>query len=336
MPRQQLLGPLRPKTPKIATVLAVAVSVASLIAPLGSASAAGTPVHPRTPANLPHDIEGLASYVPADSCAPVVRQGTEKLGRLLTATYPGTSFGITRSCGDSTAPTSEHYDGRAIDWMVSARTERGRARVKALLTWLFAKDQEGDKYANVRRLGVMYIIWNNRMWRAYDTARGWTPYSDCKQHPGPAYDTTCHRNHVHISLSWAGATGRTSFWTKQVATPDYGPCRQPDMNWAAPYTKLNLTPCDYYPPVHAARRASALDKALTAYSGMRLHNGSTGTAVRSVQRAVHLSTVTGTYGTKTTGAVRRWQRAHDLKVTGVVGIPTWRSFLAEYAPKKKA
>lgn len=38
---------------------------------------------------------------------------------------------------------------------------------------------------------------------------------------------------MHISLSWSGAMGRTSFWTKRVYADDYGPCRPRDLNWGA-------------------------------------------------------------------------------------------------------
>ena len=90
--------------------------------------------------------------------------------------------------------------------------------------------------ANARRLGVMYIIWNNRIWGAYRPADGWRPYRAAPSTPSPGSDTACHRNHVHLSLSWAGAMGRTSWWTQAVAGPDYGPCRVPDLNWAPAYT----------------------------------------------------------------------------------------------------
>lgn len=323
-----------PARRKVAGALA-ALSLAAVLVPTGLATAsAATAVRvagPRVPAGLPQGVERLAAYVPADSCDPVVRRGTQKLGRLLTSTYPGTSYQITRACGTAAVPTSEHYDGRAVDWMVSVRNLRGKARARAVLSWLFAKDSAGNRYANARRLGVMYVIWNNNIWGAYNASEGWRPYSTCRRHPGRAYDTTCHRNHMHLSLSWEGATGRTSFWTKQVADPDYGPCRQQDMNWATNYRGANATPCASYPRVRAPRRASALDKQLTTYSGMRVHRGSAGPAVSAVQRAVGM-TPSGAFRSQTVRAVARWQRAHHLRDTGVVNIPTWRALLKANAP----
>ncbi|WP_258272927.1 hypothetical protein, partial [Escherichia coli] len=80
----------------------------------------------------------------------------------------------------------------------------------AVIKWMFAKDAQGRPYANARRLGVMYVIWNGKIWGAYGAGKGWRPYSTCAKHPEKSWDNTCHRNHMHISLSWAGAMGRTS------------------------------------------------------------------------------------------------------------------------------
>ncbi|HET7387293.1 MAG TPA: peptidoglycan-binding domain-containing protein [Nocardioidaceae bacterium] len=311
--------------------LGTAVSIAPAAATTGSRVSAPMP---RVPSGLPHRIEGLADYVPAVSCQPVVRPGVRELGRLLTRTYSGTNFQVTRTCGTDSLPTSEHYDGRALDWMgVSARTRKGRARAHAVMHWLFARDDSGHRFANARRIGVMYVIWNNRIWGAYSSEEGWRPYWNCaqKKYRGRAYDTTCHRNHVHFSLSWDGARGRTSFWTKRVVAPDYGPCRRKDMNWAGRYRRPNDTRCQDYPHVRAPRRASRLDKTLTAYSGMWLHRGSRGPAVTAVQRAVHAAP-TGRFTRATVRVVRHWQHRHHLNRTGTANIATWRALLKSNAP----
>ena len=125
----------------------------------------------------------------------------------------------------------------------------------------------------------MYLIWNNRIWGTYRAAEGWRPYSTCAAHPERAYDTTCHRDHIHISLSWAGATGRTSFWTGSVAPVDYGPCRPAGFNWAAPYAGPRPAPCPAHTTVTAPRGAPAVAAGLFAASGARLVPGYTGPLV---------------------------------------------------------
>ena len=88
--------------------------------------------------------------------------------------------------------------------MVNARTTQ-RGYASAAVNWMLAKDARGNAYAQARRLGVMYLIWNNKTWSAYRPERaGGKPAAASAPGGGTAYDTACHRNHVHISLSWAG------------------------------------------------------------------------------------------------------------------------------------
>lgn len=286
---------------------------------------------PPTPSPLPTQLEALALYVAASSCDPTAKPGVVALGDLLRRTYPTTSYGISRTCGTDPLPTSEHYDGRAMDWFTSARTKTGRARASAVISWLFAKDAAGNRYANARRLGVMYLIWNNRIWGSYRADEGWRPYSSCASHPEKAWDTTCHRDHVHFSLSWEGAMARTSFWAGQVAAPDYGPCRPVDLNWAAPYRQPNPTSCPKYDPVKAPAGSSALTRTLYTYSGMVLRRGSTGPVVKAVQQAMGTS-ADGSFGPATREALLAWQVTHDVQQTGVVDAATWRALLYDAAP----
>jgi hypothetical protein len=301
---------------------AVVALLCCLIGPSPMATAATRT--PSVPAGLPAGIERLAAYVPANSCGSATRPGTDKLGRLLTSTYPGTSYGGLRGCG--TLPTSEHFDGRAVDWMNSIRNTTQAAQGKAVISWLLATDNQDQQYANARRLGVMYVIWNNKIWGAYSADRGWRPYSSCADHPERGWDTTCHRDHMHISLSWAGAMAHTSFWSDKVAAEDYGRCRPADMNWAYGYKAPNSIACERSGVVRAPSGSSALRKTLTTYSGRPLRSGSKGSAVKAVQQAVGI-TVSGTYGAGTVTAVKKWQSDHQLTASGSVNYATWRTLL---------
>lgn len=316
-----------------AAVVVAGVTAGAGLVPMAAASASTTITvpAPAVPSGLPTSIESLSGYVPADSCDPHAKPGATALGNLLKATYPTSSYGIDRTCGTDPLPTSEHYDGRAIDWFVSVRDATQRAEANTVISWMFAKDAAGRPYANARRLGVMYLIWNNRIWGSYRASDGWRPYSNCATATSPANDTRCHRDHIHISLSWEGAMGRTSFWTRQVAVPDYGPCRAADLNWAAPYRVARTTPCPQYARVSAPPGASALLKTLTTYSGMMLRRGDSGPVVRAVQQAVGTG-VDGSFGPVTQAALKTWQSAHGLMATGAVNLPTWRALLKANAP----
>ena len=182
---------------------ALASAVMTVLAP-----AAAFAVVPTAPVKLPSDIEVMPPYQPQTFCSPTVKPGTQALADKLTATYSGTAIvSLVRPCGSD---TSEHYDGRAIDWGVDHRNTKQEAQGKAFLHWLFATDAAGDDHAMVRRLGVMYIIWNKQIWGSW--SQKWEPYS-CSG------VTACHVDHMHISLDWSGAMKKTSFWTGIVKAP---------------------------------------------------------------------------------------------------------------------
>ena len=310
-----------------ATVAALLAGVLVGAAGPLTAPAQAVPRPPSVPTGLPAAIEPLASYVPANSCNPAAKPGTRALAELLVRTYPGTSYGISRSCGAG-LPTSEHYDGRAVDWMNSVRKPAQAAQARAVLSWLKATDRHGNAWANARRLGVMYVIWDDRILGLYNTDAGWRPYSSCARHPEKSWDTTCHRDHMHLSLTWPGAMGTTSFWTRAVAAPDYGPCRARDLNWAGLRTRVNPAPCPRYPKVTAPAGSSANVSTLFSYSGMRLRSGQTGPAVTAVQRALGVR-ATGTYAGLTKAAVERLQARHHLSPSGTMNTATWRALLSD-------
>jgi hypothetical protein len=308
-----------------ALVLAVALTLTVVGGP-GAHPVAATVRVPATPAGLPLAIESMTEYVGQAECDPTLKPGTYKLASLLAQTYPGTWWSATYKCGTD-GPRSEHYDGRAIDWGVSSRDATQAAEANAVIHWLLATDSQGNPFAMARRLGVMYLIFNGRIWGGWDGT--WQPYEDCAQHIEVARDSYCHRNHMHISLSWNGAMGHTTFWTGQVSPTDYGPCRPVDLNWAGTTRLRHLIPCLWFPPVVAAAHASALTKALVTYSGFALHHGAQGPAVATVQSAVGVAP-TGNYDMTTVYAVQRWQRAHHVLGTGWTTFATWRALLAVY------
>jgi hypothetical protein len=181
------------------TVATTGVAVLLLL-PTAAHAAVPTP-----PVRLPGAIEGFATYQKQTTCSPAAKPGTLKLKSLLLRTYPGTrSLGISRAC--SAGGTSEHKEGRAFDWGVRYSSTAERAKANAFLAWLLKTDAAGHKAANARRLGVMYVIWNKRIWGAYAANQGWRPYRGSNP----------HTDHVHISLTRAGAAGSTSFWTGRV------------------------------------------------------------------------------------------------------------------------
>ncbi len=143
-------------------------------------------------------IDAYAQYDGQSTCNPTAKPGVIAFRDLLLATYPcTTNGGISRDC--SVGGTSEHKEGRAFDWMINV----GHPAADAMLDWLLGTDTQGNAHAIARRVGIMYIVWNRQMWRAYRPADGWQPYSGSNP----------HTDHVHLSFSWAGANKQTSYWT---------------------------------------------------------------------------------------------------------------------------
>ncbi|WP_292604929.1 hypothetical protein [Nocardioides sp. REDSEA-S30_B4] len=104
----------------------------------------------------------------------------------------------------------------AVDWSNDATTKAGRKRVKAFLKDVLAEDHRERPAAKARRMGIMYIIWNDQMYAAW---RGFEPTdylsSSCKRKK-KCSKTLRHRDHVHISLSRQGGFGNTSFYEGRV------------------------------------------------------------------------------------------------------------------------
>ena len=150
-------------------------------------------------------IEPLAGYQPQITCSPTSKPGVANFAARLLEAYPSTrSLGIVRGC--AVGGRSEHKEGRAFDWGVSAKTPGGRAKVSRFLTWLLKKDRYGNEFAMARRLGIQYVIWNRKIWGAYNASSGWRRYTGANP----------HTDHVHLSFTWAGARAKTSFWTGKV------------------------------------------------------------------------------------------------------------------------
>ncbi|UUV31567.1 hypothetical protein NQK81_43700 [Amycolatopsis roodepoortensis] len=146
-------------------------------------------------------IDDPAVHEPQTGISPVAQPGVVAFRELVLRAFPDTgSLGILRPA--HVPGRSEHKEGRAWDWKVCRDTQGEQA--EELLSWLLATDRHGNAFAAARRFGIMYLIWDSRIWGAYAAAQGWRPYTG--PHP--------HTDHVHISFSRRGARGETSWWRR--------------------------------------------------------------------------------------------------------------------------
>jgi hypothetical protein len=189
--------------------LLAAVMIAAACVLVGPASADEPPSSAGGDDPAASRIEDYADYQPQRRCRPKPRVGTKRLAAHLLARYGGGGGASGRACGSG---TSEHYDGRAIDWTLNAARKADRKVARAFLKAAFATDKHGNEHAKARRMGIMYIIWNDTMYGAWDRFEA-EPYlaSSCRTRRKCA-KTLRHRDHVHISLSMAGAKAETSWY----------------------------------------------------------------------------------------------------------------------------
>lgn len=292
--------------PAYRRVLVAAFTSVALVVSVSAPVAAATPPVPmpadprglRPPVKQPRAVEAAASYQGQVSCNPVLMPGVRKLRDLALRTYQrGYDGGTTRSC--VSGGTSEHKEGRAWDWMLDVKDRRERRAAADFLAWLTAPGRDGQPGVMARRLGVMYVIYNRKMWRAYSDD-GWHEYSGYSP----------HTDHIHVSFSWTGAWGQTSFWTGDVAPVDYGPCAVFNNQPAPIASRPNPQPCT--DEVALVRRSSRKLRFL----------GGAAEAVRVAEKRLGRP-VDGSFDSSLWQAVQRYQRRNDLPVTGALDKPTW-------------
>jgi hypothetical protein len=192
-----------------------ALALALTLAPLGPF--AGAPAHA-----MP--IEGYPSYDPQNRCSPAPKLGMVMLSEHLLRRYPGSgSSGISRSC--TASGVSEHKEGRAFDWRLDATSERDQRYAADFLERLLAADRAGNANALARRMGIMYVIWDDRIWSASHGYRARDYLHAACQRVRGCSPTLRHRDHMHISLTRAAARGATSWYLRRL--PDGTPPPRP-------------------------------------------------------------------------------------------------------------
>ncbi|MDO5698556.1 MAG: peptidoglycan-binding domain-containing protein [Dermatophilus congolensis] len=286
----------------LASVVALGATVAapaSVAAPSAASRGQSAPRWdaPISRVTLPTQVDAQPGYQPQNSCDPVSREGTTALGNLLAETYGGGAIGYSRFC---VRGTTEHSDGRALDWMLDANDANDLAVAEQALDWMLA-----DNGAVAKRLGIQYVIWNKQIWRAYRGSAGWQPYRGASP----------HTDHIHISLTWDGAMKRTSWWTgKAVTSPDRGTCRVYTGEFAPVYAGINRDGC-------GATAAAPVSGKPTYVVGQVADD------IKIAQEKLGVDN-DGEFGPITRRALFDYQQQRGLPRTGVLDQASWVSLLA--------
>jgi len=274
-----------------ATGLVPAAQAGALAAPLRPAIA---PLVAAPPGKaLPAALDVKTPYEAQVSCDPRTQPGVAAFAALMTSQYKTGVATTNRPC---LADTSEHYDGRAIDWMLSAYDPQQSAVADSVVAWLSA-----DNGVMARRFGISYIIRNRKMWREYAPERGWATYTG----PDP------HTSHIHFSFSWDGAMKRTSWWTGSANTVvDLGPCKVYAGQFAPLHTAIRTTACPTNLP------AAPVSVYPVYVIGQR------STQIEVAQRALGVP-AGGLFDAVTYSALVQWQTRVGVPITGVLDKATW-------------
>jgi len=196
-----VLGRLTRPAPRLAAALLVLLTLIGL----GATTASAAVVYPGP-------VDPYASYQGEDGCRAHPMKGTKRLAAWIDKKFDGGAARATmRPCSSS---VSEHQDGRAIDWSMDATRAADRDEVDRFLAKLFATDADGEEHALARRMGIMYVIWNDHMYRAYGNphfAADNYLSSSCPSRK-KCSPTLRHRDHVHISLSRPGGRAETTWY----------------------------------------------------------------------------------------------------------------------------
>jgi hypothetical protein len=161
-------------------------------------------------------VEPYASYQPQSVCSPKAKPGTQVLGHWVVRTYGGGYGRISEACKGRSV--SEHKEGRAFDWSLNAVKAGDRTRAQRFMRAVLATGPSGEPAELARRMGIMYLIWNDHIYASYDQfrARAYRS-SSCKgKKLSKCSKTLRHRDHLHISLTRDGGWGRTSWYAGRL------------------------------------------------------------------------------------------------------------------------
>ncbi|HEX2895531.1 MAG TPA: hypothetical protein VHO29_16130 [Marmoricola sp.] len=156
-------------------------------------------------------VDAPSPYEGQITCTKSPQPGTVALATWLMKTYRVTgSMGMMRAC--SSGGRSEHKDGRAFDWKADVRRKATRRAAYDFIRKALATDDQGNAHALARRMGIMYIIYNDKIWSSYYDFRPRTYLNASCKRIRKCSRTLRHLDHVHISLGYAGAAAQTSWY----------------------------------------------------------------------------------------------------------------------------
>ncbi|MFF5322837.1 peptidoglycan-binding protein, partial [Janibacter hoylei] len=332
--------------------------------PVGGAAVARSADVPPPPTNknLPRDLDVASPYIPQSVCDPTPKPGVTAFARLMANHYDEFNYGISRACNYGLTEHSEGraldwmlnaYDPHeravadgVISWLL-APDSQGRPAAMAR--------RFGVMYIIWNRQ-----IWGTYQmdagWRPYNGA---SPHTD-HIHFSFSWDGAMQRTSWWTGVAWTGVTqgpggppaplpDPTSYPTLRegASGPDvqlaqkvigvsadgvFGPAtREALKTWQSKNgikvtgildqaTWDQMVKLGKIPP----RGGDDAGGALTPYLKTKIRLGSTGDAVKALQKELKIS-ADGVFGSGTEKAVKAYQKSKELDQNGIVSPNVWRA-----------
>ena len=212
------------------TIVATCAAVLAILMVFASSTSVSAATYPI----LDDPVDPYSNAAPSVCSNGYVYPGVYAFRDILASSYGARTASLARSCpATMTTYSSYHARGLALDWRLSAYNGTEAAYAQQILNWLFQPNSEGDNHVRLRRLGIIEVIWNDRMWTRFDreatsNIQTWRvyDYSGCVAGGGNP-DTCAHRDHIHFSFSLEGGNMQRSWWFTEMTpyrdSPTTGP-----------------------------------------------------------------------------------------------------------------
>ncbi|HYN66464.1 MAG TPA: peptidoglycan-binding protein [Ornithinibacter sp.] len=345
-----------------------AVSASVLAFPLATAtSEAGSFPYPKPTRALPSALDVAPNYQEGTRCLTENQPGAVAFAKLLNATYGNRTYGILRKCaaehGEGRALdwmiNAKNKDqlalANALTRWLAAPDAQGRAGAMAKrfgINYIIWNRQQWRAYDPGRGWAPYYGVsphtdhihfsfnWDG----AYKRTSWWSGVAVTSPLTGPTGVTPPPPPAPVITASGyplleQGATGADVKLAQTVvgvtADGKFGPATAAALGtWQAKYGVPATKKLDNatWSRMVALKLVPSRTHPLTKYAKVVLRRGSTGEAVKALQKAVGKLTVDGSYGPMTEARVKAYQKSKGLTVTGVTDAKVWAALMGVVTP----
>jgi peptidoglycan hydrolase-like protein with peptidoglycan-binding domain len=357
--------PRRERRLPVRTIGAVSASVIAFPL-LASPAQATTYPYPKPSRTLPAALDVAAPYEEGTRCLTENQPGAVAFAKLLNETYGTHVYGILRKCAaehgegraldwmiDSTKPANLALANALTRWLVApdAQGRPGAMARRFGINYIIFNRQQWKAWAPERGWVAYYGVsphtdhihfsfnWDG----AYKRTSWWSGVAVTKPLLGPTGSTTTPppapapaptMTASGYPLLEQGATGADVVLAQKVigVTADgrFGPITAAALGtWQSkhgvPATKKLDNPT--WATMVYLKLVPARSNPLSAYANVVLRRGSTGTAVKALQKAIGKLTVDGSFGPATEARVKEYQKAKGLTVTGIVDSKVWAALM---------